>query len=66
MSCRRPLALSQAQLLVVMSGAHQICPDCRDGYLQAIANQLTGLDNFTDADVARAVSVVMLRMGEAA
>ena len=64
MATRRPLALSDDQLGIVMSHAAQVQPRWRCQYLRAVADVLEPLRNgIADSDVAAAASLVLGRMG---
>ena len=64
MATRRPLALSDDQLGIVMNHAAQVQPRWRQHYLRAVADVLEPLRNgLDDRDVAAAASLVLGRMG---
>ena len=64
MATRRPLALSDDQLAIVMDHATLVQPRWRQHYLRAVADVLEPLRNgIADSDVAAAASLVLGRMG---
>lgn len=63
MSRGRPLALSDAQLALVMGAAKSVPPgDMRSRYLTCVADLLTGLDTITDIAVEAAVEAAVARL----
>ena len=64
MATRRPLALSDDQLAIVMDHATLVQPRWRQHYLRAVADVLEPLRNgLDDSDVAAAASLVLSRHG---
>jgi hypothetical protein len=59
-----PLALSDAQLAIVLDAARTVPPEWRSRFLQDIADQLFGR-NPSDTDVAAAVEQVVARIAPA-
>jgi hypothetical protein len=49
------LALSDAQLQIVMAAAKAVIHDCRNLFLERVAARLLLLNRFTDDDVRKAV-----------
>lgn len=58
----RPLALSDAQLQIVHSGAFAIPLNWRSRFLEAVADRLIPLDQLTDMDVHVAVREAIARL----
>jgi hypothetical protein len=58
-----PLALSDSQLDLVLTGARSVPVPQRERYLSAIADALTGWTRIRDEDVAAAVERGKFRFG---
>jgi hypothetical protein len=58
----RPSVLSDEQLALIAQGAKGFPPEWHDRFVDAVADELLPLADFTDADVNHAVTVVLLRI----
>jgi hypothetical protein len=56
-----PIALSDAQLDAIFAAARPLAVRDRDGFLQAVAEQLHGRRDLGDGDVDRAIRAVQRR-----
>jgi hypothetical protein len=58
-----PLALTDAQLVIVLAGARAVPPDQRGYYLATVVHGLRRGGRFTDDEVAAAVEQAKFRFG---